>query len=459
MSAIEFENVYFKYKKELPLILNDVSFKVEYGKITLLNGYSGSGKTTILSLVCGVIPNLVHGLIKGKIKVNDKSIKGKSISEITSKVGLVMQNVDEQIIQTYVCDELAFGCENINMDVDKIKENVSYFANLLELNLSDKTKTLSGGQKQRLISGSILAMGHRIIVLDEPLANLDTKGAILLLNTLNKLKEQGYAILIVEHRLDIIKDYVDVIYYLNEGKVSNIDNIDYFLSLNTNKIIDIINTKEEDVIISVNNLSYKIDNKLILDNISFNINKGQRLLILGENGAGKTTLIRLLCGIIKSKKNIKYNLNTKKILSKIGFVFQNPNYQLFMPTVYEEVYFNCKDKKIAEDLLKSFRLYEYKDRHPQSLSLGQKRRLTVAMTLAKKPEVLILDEPTVGQDYESLVLMINYLNEYQYKNNTTFITITHDKRCANAFGSKVIWIKDSKIYKEGKEEVINEFFL
>ena len=460
MKAVELKNIYFRYKGFKEIILKNVNMEALYGEITLLAGMSGSGKSTILNLITGIIPNIIKGDIKGEILINNENIIGKSISEISKMVGVVLQNADSQIIMPHVEEEIAFGLENINMERENIKNKINEMCNILSLNKNAKSKTLSGGEKQRLMSGAILAMGQKIIILDEPLANIDKFGAKILLDALNDLKNEGYAIIIIEHRLDMLIKYIDKIYDIKNGILNEIDNINKYLEDEKNIIKDNgIKIESNEKIYEVNNLSYKIKDKTIINNISFGINAGERVLILGENGKGKTTLVRLLSKMIKpTEGEIKQYITNKKRnwFNEIGIVYQNPNYQLFMPTVEKEILYNAKSKELAYSLLKKFDLEKYKNRHPLSLSEGEKRKLTVALVLARLPKVLFLDEPTVGQDYDNLLNMINIINEFRNKYKTTIITISHDIRCANSLCDKCI-ILDNEL-KIGNKELIDEFF-
>ncbi len=460
MKAVELKNIYFRYKGFKEIILKNVNMEASYGEITLLAGMSGSGKSTILNLITGIIPNIIKGDIKGEILINGENIIGRSISEISKNVGVVLQNVDSQIIMPHVEEEIAFGLENINMDRNDIKSKINAICDILSLNKKSKCKTLSGGEKQRLMSGSILAMGQKIIILDEPLANIDKFGARILLDALKNLAQSGYAIIIIEHRLDMLIKYINKIYDIKNGIVNEIEDINKYLEDEKNIITDngiIINSDKK--IFEVNNLTYRIKNKNIINNISFDINDGERVLILGENGKGKTTLVRLLSKMIKpSDGTIKQYITNKKRkwFDNIGIVYQNPNYQLFMPTVEKEILYNAKSKDLAYELLNKFDLSKYKNRHPLSLSEGEKRKLTVALVLARLPKVLFLDEPTVGQDYDNLCNMINIINDFRNKYNTTIITISHDIRCANSLCDKSIILDDA--IEIGNKNLINEFF-
>jgi len=460
MKAVELRNIYFRYKGFKEIILKNVNMEALYGEITLLAGMSGSGKSTILNLITGIIPNIIKGDIKGEILINNENIIGKSISEISKMVGVVLQNADSQIIMPHVEEEIAFGLENINMERENIKNKINEMCNILSLNKNAKCKTLSGGEKQRLMSGAILAMGQKIIILDEPLANIDKFGAKILLDALLNLKNKGYAIIIIEHRLDMLIKYIDKIYDIKNGIINKIDNINKYLEDEKNIIKDNgIKIESNKKIFEVNNLTYKIKDRTIINNISFDINEGERVLILGENGKGKTTLVRLLSKMIKpTAGDIKQYITNKKRnwFNEIGIVYQNPNYQLFMPTVEKEILYNAKSKELAYELLNKFDLEKYKNRHPLSLSEGEKRKLTVALVLARLPKVLFLDEPTVGQDYDNLLNMINIINEFRNEYKTTIITISHDIRCANSLCDKCI-ILDNEL-KIGNKELIDEFF-
>ncbi len=460
MKAVELKNICFRYKGFKEIILNNVNMEALYGEITLLAGMSGSGKSTILNLITGIIPNIIKGDIKGEILINNENIIGKSISEISKMVGVVLQNADSQIIMPHVEEEIAFGLENMNMERENIKNKINEICNILSLNKNAKSKTLSGGEKQRLMSGAILAMGQKIIILDEPLANIDKFGAKILLDALKDLKNNGYAIIIIEHRLDMLMKYIDKIYDIKNGIINEIVDINKYLEDEKNIIKDNgVNLESNEKIFEVNHLIYKIKDKTIINNISFDINAGERVLILGENGKGKTTLIRLLSKMIKpTEGDIKQYITNKKRnwFNEIGIVYQNPNYQLFMPTVEKEILYNAKSKELAYSLLNKFDLEKYKNRHPLSLSEGEKRKLTVALVLARLPKVLFLDEPTVGQDYDNLLNMINIINEFRNKYKTTIITISHDIRCANSLCDKCI-ILDNEL-KIGNKELIDEFF-
>ena len=337
------------------------------------------------------------------------------------------------------------------------------------LDKSMQTRTLSGGQKQRLITASTLAAGQRILILDEPLANLDVESANLLMDTLRQLARAGYAVLVVEHRLDMILPFVDTVWNIRAGVVTKVGNKQEYLLSQTVTIED--NSDSRDIgktLFSVNHVAFLVKKKEIFKDVNFNICEGERLLLLGENGCGKTTLLRLLARLYKpTNGNIEQTLNPKfgkryrgkKWFKSVGVVYQNPNYQLFMPTVEQEIAFNALSKNYAEEMIKLFGLEHLRKRHPQSLSEGQKRRVSIAAVAAGNPEVLLLDEPTVGQDYKGLCELVKILNELHDRSGNTMVTITHDIRCAEALCDRAILIADGAVKAQGGKELAREYFL
>lgn len=458
--AVEFKNVSFSYGENCDFVLKNSDFFLEYGEVSLLAGFSGSGKSTVLSILTGIIPNLTGGNLKGSVFVDGQDISGKKINSICKKVALVMQNAENQIIHDTVEDEIAFGMENFAFEKRKMEEQIEKSCKMLNLERQWQTRTLSGGQKQRLITASALSTEQKIILLDEPLANLDTDGTLLLMQTLKTLSRKGYAVLIVEHRLDELMEYVDSVWNISGKKLVKINDKEKFLSEQTVFINDICKKNTENVaaeiLFSLKNVKYSVNGREILKDISFDIKKGERVVLCGQNGCGKTTLLRLIarladCSGGQIMQNLDKKLGQKQKMSsgiknkwfkKVGVVYQNPNYQLFMPTVLEEIEFACFSKEYAKKIIRLFALEPILSRHPQSLSEGQKRRVSIAAVLACRPEVLILDEPTVGQDYEGLCSLTDILNKIHEETKNTMISVTHDKRCINALCDHKIFIEN-----------------
>lgn len=468
MSAIELKNVNFSYDGKTK-ILENTDFTAEYGEVTLLSGHSGEGKSTLMYIVSGIIPNVNYGELSGEVLVGGESIKGRKMGEICRKVGVVLQNADEQIIQKIVEDEIAFGCENLAFPPIKIQKQIGIVCNLMKLDTKWKCRTLSGGQKQRLITASTLAMGQKIIILDEPLANLDKDGAAMLMGTLRSLAKAGYCIVVIEHRLDMVLPFVDTVWHIGNRTVKKVENRQEYLMQQTAKIEDSCHIYAEQApIFSLTNIKFSVKEREILKDISLEIPKGGRTVFLGENGCGKTTLMRLIARLYKptggaitqyiDEKFKQKPKGNRAWYKKVGVVYQNPDYQLFMPTVRQEISFGAKSEEYAAEIAELFGVKHLWERHPQSLSEGQKRRVSIAAVAACEPEVLLLDEPTVGQDYDGLCALVEILNKLHIQSGNTMITITHDVRCAEALCDRAYFIADGIVAKRGGKELVREYF-
>ena len=460
--AIRLKEVSFKYDGAKENVLENINLTVEYGETVLLSGVSGEGKSTLLSIINGVIPFVNSGEFSGSVEIDGKDVTKLKISERSKLIGTVLQNADEQIIYDLVNEEIAFGCENLNIASEEIDRRIERFTTLMQIEKNAKTKTLSGGQKQRLITASTLAMEQKIIILDEPLANLDTHTAHILLKALRILANSGYAVLIVEHRLDVVKNYID--------KVMRIENKQLFTSTDINDLNSGIKTIPHadgslpgEVLIKGEKLFFAVGDRNIIDGLDIEIRAGERIVLLGENGCGKTTLMRMLARLNKPNDGALSQTITKskkansKWFSKVGYVYQNPTYQLFMPTLLNEISFKAKSEEMAREMINTFGLSGLEQRHPQSLSEGQKRRASIAAVCASEPTVLFLDEPTVGQDYKNLCKTVETVNKINKNLGTAIVTVTHDKRCAGALADRVLIMENGKISRQGDYRLANEF--
>ena len=468
MNAIELKQVNFSYDGKTK-ILENTDFTAEYGEVTLLSGHSGEGKSTLMYIVSGIIPNVNYGELTGEVKIAGEDIKGKKLGYVCRKVGVVLQNADEQIIQKIVEDEIAFGCENLAFPPEKIQRQIDIVCRLMKLDTKWKCRTLSGGQKQRLITASTLAMGQKIIILDEPLANLDKDGAAMLMGTLRSLAGAGYCVVVIEHRLDMVLPFVDTVWHIGDRTVKRIEDKAAYLQAQTAKIGDSCKPFEVGApLFTLKSVKFSVKDRGILKDISLEIPKGGRTVFLGENGCGKTTLLRLIArlykptgGSITQYIDEKFGQKPKggrTWYKKVGVVYQNPDYQLFMPTVRQEIAFGAKSESYAAEIAGLFGVKHLWERHPQSLSEGQKRRVSIAAVAACEPEVLLLDEPTVGQDYEGLCAMVGILNRLHEETGNTMITITHDVRCAEALCDRAFLIEGGVVKARGGKELVSEYF-
>ena len=468
MSAIALKDINFSYDGKTK-ILENANFTAEYGEVTLLSGHSGEGKSTLMYIISGIIPNVNSGELTGQVLIDGEDMKGKKLGHICRKVGVVLQNADEQIIQKVVEDEVAFACENLAYPPEKIQKQIDIVCRLMKLEKGWKCRTLSGGQKQRLITASTLAMGQKIIILDEPLANLDKNGGAMLMAVLRSLAQAGYCVVVIEHRLDMVLPFVDTVWHAGNKGVHKVQNKHEYLLEQTAKMGDSCPVyTEQSPLFELQDVKFSVKERAILKGVTLQIPKGGRVVLLGENGCGKTTLLRLIArlykptgGSITQYIDLKFkqkSRGSRAWYKRVGVVYQNPDYQLFMPTVRQEISFGAKSEEYAAEIAELFGVKHLWNRHPQSLSEGQKRRVSIAAVAACRPEVLLLDEPTVGQDYDGLKQMVDILNRLHAQSGNTMITITHDVRCAEALCDVAYLIEDGVVSARGGKELVQQYF-
>ena len=457
---IELNQVSYRYSVVDNYALKDISLRANDGQIVLCTGRSGCGKTTLVRLLNGLCPNYYGGIVEGKCFINQNEItKECDIATISQMVGTLFQDPNKQFFAMNVEDEIAFALEWLGLSRDEIHQKVQNAIGLLGLeSVKDQEITaLSEGQKQKVGIASLLALGVKNLILDEPSANLDVKSTLDLATTLENLRSKGYCILVVDHRLYYLKDIADKVYVLDEGKIraqgdfsilyddnlrckyglrkSVIDDPNSLFLKICNRGHSKDNSKSlnnDSCVVTGQEISFAYKNgKQVFDKFNFALDKGVTLL-LGENGVGKTTLFRLLFGLEKANKGkIKYQKSNDRYQNLCSIVLQNADYQLHMQTVKDEIKTSLAlANKEAEDehideILERFSLREFKYRHPQSLSGGQKQRLSIASALCKDPLLLILDEPTSGLDGQNLQKIKQLLADFT-KDNKAAVVITHD---------------------------------
>jgi energy-coupling factor transport system ATP-binding protein len=409
---IEVRNLSFGYSRNL--VLRNISFSVKDGESILLLGVSGSGKTTLLKCLMGIIPNTIEGRFFGNVTIDGNDTK--NFKKILRDIGIVLQDPETQIVTTKVSSEIAFGLENLCYDEKRISKIVRKFAKKFGIlkKLNHDIKSLSYGEKKKVIIASMAAMDKKVFLFDEPLSNLDVEMKKEIFKLLKKLKEEGKTIIVAEQNPCILKPLFDRCLVLDKGKLIYDGNVREGLEL-LKKITQhprVNKTKPmNDVVIEIENLFFDYGEKNVLRGINLRVKKNEVIVITGENGCGKTTLALCLCNLLKRKKGrIRLfgkdidEYSSREIAEKIGFVFQNPNFQIFKSSVIDEINYGPKNfekilrRKEMKELLNIFDLYEKRNFHPFSLSLGERKRLTIASILSIDPEIMILDEPAFGQD-------------------------------------------------------------
>ncbi|MCK4809283.1 MAG: energy-coupling factor ABC transporter ATP-binding protein, partial [Candidatus Aenigmarchaeota archaeon] len=498
---IQITDLSFEYSGD-EKVLRNINLKTGKKGFFSLVGLSGCGKSTLCLALNGLIPHEIGGKISGKVEVSGLDTQKHPIKELATHAGMVFQNPESQLFALSAEDEIAFGPSNLALPWDAVEKRVTNTLRLLKIeHLKDKSpEEMSSGEKQKVAIASALAMEPEILVLDEPTANLDPASTEDIFRLLKKLS-RDMLVFVAEHDIAKVLEYSDMVAVMDKGsivtvgsseKILNDSMIDKYLYLpkicrisKKMGIFPIVSNASElaqktrlkrrpageekrkikcESIIEIKDLWFEYKDKTaVLKNINLDIKKGEFVAIVGQNGAGKSTLALHLNGLLKPMRGdiIVDGKNTKdekvSSLSKIvGYAFQNPELQFFEDTLTEEISFGPKNlgldsaeiKSRAENILKYTGLDKFKDKDPFSLSMGQKRRLSIASILSMEPKVIVIDEPSTGLDIKTtdfLMKLVKKLNSLGH----TIIMITHDMELVSDYAERVIVMKNGEIIGDG----------
>ena len=504
-AMIELKDFSFQYKAQSEPTLKNLNLTIYKGEKVLIVGPSGSGKSTIGQCLNGIIPNIYKGTSSGQFLIQGKEAFDLSIYEKSHLVSTVLQDTDGQFIGLSVAEDLAFALENDMVDLGTMKERVQSWAERLDLMklLDHRPQDLSGGQKQRVSLAGVLIDESPILLFDEPLANLDPKSGQDIIDLIDQIhEEQGTTTIIIEHRLeDVIYRPVDRVILINQGQVlfngrpdellrttllaengireplylttlrqlgQDIDQLEHLDRLEDIELTGVnrsipeatfTKTGEAEELLKLEQISfaYQKDHPILKD-ISLTIPKGQRLAIVGKNGAGKSTLAKAICGFITTEgqytsrgEDIKQE-SVKERAERVGYVLQNPNQMISTNMIFDEVALGLRLRGVAEEdikervyqALKTCGLYEFRKWPISALSYGQKKRVTIASILVLGPEILVLDEPTAGQDQRNYTEIMEFLDSLQEKGHT-IVMITHDMQLMLDYSDRALVVSDGQI--------------
>ena len=461
---VELKNVSFRYGSEnaecmYASSLKNIDLTVKTGECVLLTGPSGCGKTTILRLINGLIPHFYPGELSGDIFIDGGSVKERELYDTALIIGTVFQNPRTQFYNVDTTGELAFGCENRGLPEQeiytRIDRTVAHFrmASLMDRNIF----RLSDGEKQKIACASVNVSEPKIILLDEPSANLDYTATLMLRELILRWKAEGKTIIAAEHRIAYLWDIIDRAVVLRDGEIVGEFTGSGKEELTQNQLtqmglrttvmespaeMQMDSFREGDRPITLRNFhfAYHGEKKNIVDIPILQIAAGQITAIVGANGAGKTSFLNCLCGLEKRcKGTLEYEgkLYDSKSRKKLCFmVMQDTGNQLFTESVLDQVLISLKkgtanEKETAMEIIRNLDLADFADRHPQSLSGGQKQRLAIACALASGRELLLLDEPTSGLDYAHMKETAALLEKLRSM-GTTILVVTHDSELIRA---------------------------
>ena len=507
---IEFKDFSFQYRVQAEPTVKNINLSIYEGEKVLIVGPSGSGKSTLAHCINGLVPFFYDGIVTGQLNINGNDATKMNIFELSKIVGTVLQDPDSQFIGLTVGEDIAFKLENYCISQDEMIDRVDKSAELVDIKkeLYSSPYKLSGGQKQRVTLAGVTVDDVKILLFDEPLASLDPATGESAIELIDKMQKQNNkTAIIIEHRLeDVLHCDVDRVIVMDKGEIIADTTIDEIirkdilrkvgireplyltalryadceindtLKLKNIETLELGEYKEklkdwyenievyesdenQNPILELDNICFSYNNeKQILKNVSFKINKGDMAAIVGRNGAGKSTISKLVCGFYKptsgrilfdGKDMVDYTIKERS--EKIGFVMQNPNQMISKTMVYDEVAFGLKIRGLSdseikervEETLRIYGLYGYRNWPISALSFGQKKRVTIASILVLNPDMIILDEPTAGPDFKHYTEIMEFLVDLN-KKGVTILMVTHDMHLMLEYTNKVIVLSEGE---------------
>jgi energy-coupling factor transporter ATP-binding protein EcfA2 len=450
--------------------LADISLTLAPGSLTVLAGQTGSGKSTLLRVLAGLIPGSASGRMAGRVQLFDLDTAGASSLDLATRAGLVLQSPDDQICTSDPVSEVAFGLENLCLPLPEIERRADHWLDRFALTAqrNQATNSLSGGQKQRLMLASILAMGPRLLLLDEPLAQLDAAGAAELLDELDGLRAAGLTVVVAEHRLDDLLRRADRLLILGDGRVVSdgpakgpaaieaLGRANLRLPPLTPDESRGPSTTSTEPIARVHGLSFcwpRREQPLWSD-VRFDIGAGECLALVGPNGSGKSTLLAALAGLVSPVRGRIEISDAVHGSTQIGLTPQNPDLTLFCGAVRDELAFGPRQLRLSAEetarrvaqMADALAIADLIDQPPLALSQGQRLRVAVAAALTLHPQLLLLDEPSTGQDPQQVCRLLSAVRELLAAGEIGAVLFsTHDPRLVERYATRVLVIAEEKL--------------
>ena len=502
---LQIENLTFRYQRRSEPAIKDINLALQAGEILLIAGASGCGKTTLARCINGLIPRSYKGELQGKLLFFGEDLAQKPLARISQVIGTVLQDPERQILGTHVQAEIAFGLENLGRSRPEIFAAVDEALETLGIaHLRDReTFSLSGGEKQKVALAGVLAMRPSILLLDEPLASLDPASAQETLGLVRHLADTGMAILLIEHRVeDVLSIRPDRVLFMQAGEVRYLGKMDglenavnyHEVKLPAPMVIEMVRRdppgqvvdfepevvagrrangdEQRQPLVEFDRVDFGYEeNQSVLKGISLKIYRGDVIAVLGANGAGKTTLVKHAIGLLKPRSGRvlvggqdTHKLTVAQIAATLGYVFQSPSHMLFAPNVRDELAFGPTNlhhapaaiEKEVSEALQIVNLAGLEKEPPLALSFGQQKRVSIAAILAMRSRILVMDEPTAGQDYQNYM---NFMDSIlQLPGFEAILFITHDIDLAVIYANRVLLVNQGKVVSDGKpEEVLADF--
>lgn len=502
---VKVQHLSYRYGTSSPdWVLHDLNLRIEAGEYLLLAGASGSGKSTLCRALNGLIPHFYGGVMEGQVKVANLDTRDSTVSELFAHVGMIFQSPAAQLFSETVAQELVFGLENLGLPRREIGRRLEESTEIVGIGhlLDRNPHQLSGGEQQLVAIAAAIALRPQLIVLDEPYASLDPANVRRVRSALARIHQRGTTILISEHRLQHVVPDVDRMVVLDRGHVV-LDgppravlagDITSF-ALNPPTVVQIAKTMGlsdipltieefkdivdrlalplelksappparicgEPPVLQAEDLSFSFNKTPVLRGINLTLYPGECLALVGANGSGKTTLIKHFNGLYRPSRGrvLVFNQDTRRtktsrLASHVGLAFQNANDQFFRFQVREEIEVGARalgryDEQWLGELTTLFRLEPLLERPPYRLSEGEKKRVAFASALAARPEILVLDEPTTGQDWPFRQSLGEFLRDLQARGQTV-VLVTHDLEFAEQYACRWVLLAGGEILTNG----------
>ncbi len=463
--------------------LNGISFGVCPGEVVLLTGPSGCGKSTLARCLSGLIPHNSHAAMTGRVIVDGLDTREHPVAALAGHVGLVGQHPEAQLFNLTVEEELAFGPRQLGLEAAKVARRVEGALACLGLQAlrHRAPPTLSMGEKQRVVIAAVLALGPRLLVLDEPTANLDVAATHRLAETLDRLaREEGVAIVILEHKMGELAHLASQVLILDRGQVVAAGAAAAVLSqrpllrrlgirrpaperqTDWSELIVAggaggqVAQAVEPPILALQGVVAGYGRQVVLRGVDLALWRGEMAALVGDNGAGKSTLARVMAGLLPLRGGqlcVAGRRGRPQPGRGVALLLESPDEQLLCDTVEEEVLFGptnlgLVDPRAIEDALQAAHLEDLRHRPPQALSLGQRQRTVLAALLALRPQLLILDEPTLGQDWGHLSHFMDSIRRLN-AGGMTVLVITHDYKLVHQYARRVLLLNAGRIVLDG----------
>lgn len=449
MDVIRTDGYSFTYSGETQPALFPMDFTINQGEIILLAGDSGSGKSTFLKSLNGLIPEIVDGAVQGERYLESRSMSSIPIWEISRIVGSVFQNPRSQFFTLNSTSELVFPMENYGFPRQKMSQQLQVLKTRLPIEpLMDRDLlSLSAGERQLLALASAMVLSPRLLLFDEPSANLDYANAMRLRQLISGLKSQGITVLVADHRFYYMQGLVDRVFLLTRGHLEIFSSEENFRASSYNtRSFDLFHMDvpfppiphRGETVATVSHVS----KWNVLSDVSFTLHEKEITVMVGVNGAGKTTLARLLTGSVRPDGG---EVHTGELPF---YVMQDADYQLFGNSVEQELEIGHSnlEKKEVQQILEELNLWQYRNTHPFDLSGGEKQRLQIACASVSNAPLVIFDEPTSGLDVQSMERVVREIR--RLAEDKGILIISHDYEFIRRVAHRIIYIHQGKVEQD-----------